>query len=119
MRVINLLISLFSIIKAKALECVSVVNQKCTPRPKLLDVNEGVDEALFYPYNVLVNKCSGSCNTLGDPMAKLCVHNIIKRVNMKVYNFLMRLNETRNVLWHESCKCVFRLISSVCNSKQI
>ena len=64
MRVINLLISLFSIIKTKALEYVSVVNQKCTPRPKILDVNEGVGEALFYPYNMLVNKFSGSCNTL-------------------------------------------------------
>ena len=31
----------------------------------------------------------------------------------------MRLNETRNVLWHESCKCVCLLNSSVCNSKQI
>ena len=52
-------------------------------------------------------------------MAKLCVPNIVKRVNKKVYNFLMRLNETRNVLWHESSKCVCRLNSSVCNSKQI
>ena len=89
------------------------------PRPKILDVNEGVGEALFYPYNVLVNKCSGSCDTLDNPMAKLCVSNIIKRINMKVYNFLMRLNETRNVLWHESCKCVCKLNSSVCNNKQI
>ena len=86
--------------KTKTLECVSVVNQKCMPRPKILDVNEGVGEALFYPYNVLVNNCSGSCNTLDDPMAKMCVSNIIKRINMKVYNFLMRLNETRKVLWH-------------------
>ena len=31
----------------------------------------------------------------------------------------MMLNETRNVLWHETCKCVCRLNSSVCNSKQI
>ena len=105
MRLIGLTISLFSIIKTKALECVSVVNQKCMLRPKILDVNEGVGEALFYPY-VLVNKCSGSCNTLDNPMAKLCVPDIIKRVNMQVYNFLMRLNETRNVLWHESCKCL-------------
>ena len=119
MKIISLLISLFSIIKTKALECVSVVNRECMPRPKILDVNEGVGEALFYPYNVLANKCSGSCNTLDDPMAKLCVPNIIKRVNIKVYNFLMRLNETRNVLWHESCKCVCRLNSSVCNNKQI
>ena len=104
MWLINLSISLFSIIKTKALECVSVVNQKCMPKPKILDVNESVGEALFYLYNVLVNKCSGSCNTLDDPMAKIWVPNIIKRGNMKVYSFLMRLNETRNVLWHESCK---------------
>ena len=52
-------------------------------------------------------------------MAKLCVANVIKRVNMQVYNFLIRLNETRNVLWHESCKCVCKLNSSVCNNKQI
>ena len=95
MRVINLVISLFSIIKIKALECSSVINQECRPRPKILNVNEGIGEALFYPYNVLVNKCSGSSDTL------------------------MRLNETRNVLWHEGCKCACRLNSSVCNSKQI
>ena len=81
---INLLISLFGIIKTKALECVLVVNQKCMPRPKILDVNEGVGEALFYLYNVSVNKCSGSCNTLDNPMTKLCVPNVIKRVNMQV-----------------------------------
>ena len=98
MRLINLAISLFSILKVKTLICVSVINQKCMSRPKILDVNEGVSEALFYPYNVLVNKCSGSCNTLDKPIAKLCVPNIIKKINMKVYNFLMRLNETRNVL---------------------
>ena len=70
MKIISLLISLFGIIKAKALECVSVVNQKCMPRPKILDVNEGAGEALFYLYNVQVNKCSGSCNTFNNPMTK-------------------------------------------------
>ena len=91
------------------------------PRPKILDVNEGVDEgvgALIYPNNVLVNKCSRSCNTFDNPMAKLCVPNV-KRLNMQVYNFLMMLNGTRNVLWHESCKCVCKLNSSICNNKQI
>ena len=119
MKIISLLISLFSIIKTKALECVSVVYQKCMARPKILDVNKDVGEVLFYLYNVQVNKCSGSCNTLDNPMTKLCVANVIKRVNMQVYNFLMRLNETRNVLWHENCKCVCKINSSVCNNKQI
>ena len=98
MWLIGLTISVFSLIKTRTLECVSIINRKCMPRLKILDVNEGVGEALFYPFYVLVNKCSGSCNTLDDPMAKLCVPNIIKGINMKVYNFLKRFNETRNVL---------------------
>ena len=119
MWLISLTISLFSIIKTRALECASIINRKCMPKSKILDVNEGVREALFYPFNVLVNKCSGSCDTINNPMAKLCVPGIIKRVNMQVYSFLMMLNETRSVIWHESCKCACRLNSSVCNSKQI
>ena len=78
MWLIGLTISLVSIVKTRALECVSVINQICMPRPKVLDVNEGVGEALFYLYNVLVNKCSGSCNTFSNPMAKLCIPNVIK-----------------------------------------
>ena len=87
MWLINLAISLFSILKVNTLECLSVINRECMPRPKILDVNEGIGEALFYPYNVLVNKCSGSCNKLDDPVAKMYVPNIIKNVSMKVYKF--------------------------------
>ena len=119
MLIINLTISLFSVLKVNTLECLSLINQKCMPRPKILNENEGIGEALFYLYNVLVNECGGSCDTLDNPMSKICVPKIIKNVNMKAYNFLMRLNETRNVLWHESCKCLCRLNSSVCNSKRI
>ena len=54
MWLINLPISLFNILKVNALECVSVINQKFMTRPKILDVNEGVGEALFHPHNVLV-----------------------------------------------------------------
>ena len=85
MWLIGLTISLFSIIKTRALECISVINRKCMPRPKILDVNKSVGEALFYPYNVLVNKCNGSCDTINNRMAKLCVPGIIKRINMQVY----------------------------------
>ena len=87
MWLINLAISLFITLKVNALECVSVINQKCMPRPKIVDVNEGVGEAIFCPYNVLVNKCSGSCNTLDNPMTKLCVPSVIKRVKCKFIIF--------------------------------
>ena len=97
MLIINLAISLFSVLKVNTLECLSLINRECMPRLKILNVNEGIGEALFYPYNVLVNKCSGSCDTLDNPMSKICVPKIIKNVNMKVYNFLMRLNESAYV----------------------
>ena len=119
MMLINLAISLFSVLKVNTLGCLSIINRKCMPRPKILNVNEGIGKALFYLYNVLVNKCSGNYDTLDNPMSKICVPKIIKNVIMKVYIFLMRLNETRNLLWHESCKCNCRLNSSVRNSKQI
>ena len=64
MLLINLFINLFNVLKVKKLECLSVTNQKCMPRPKILDVNEGVGEALFYPFNVSINKCSRSCDTM-------------------------------------------------------
>ena len=87
MLVISLAISLFSALKVNSLECLSLINREYMPRPKILNVNEGIGEALFYPYNVLVNKCSGSCDTLDNPMSKICVPKFIKNVNMKVYNF--------------------------------
>ena len=40
MKIISLLISLFSIIKTKALGCVSVTNHECITRPKIIDVNK-------------------------------------------------------------------------------
>ena len=116
MRVINLLISLFSIIKTKALECVSVVNQECMVRPKIIDVNK--NDLVFYPLSIKVNTCSGNCNNINNPMAKLCVPDIIKDMNIKVFNMLARINEARKTTWHETCKCVCCFTSAVCNNKQ-
>ena len=118
MLIISLITNLLNIIKVKTLECMSVTNQQCKPRPKIIDVN-AVNEAVYYSYSVLINKCSGSCNDLNDPMAKLCIPDITKSISMKVYNLLIRANETKNVLWHETCKCISCLTSAGCNKKQI
>ena len=116
MLLINLAISLFSILKVKALECVSVINEKCMSRPQITDFNK--NEPMFYPLSIKVNKFSGDCNNINDPMAKLCVPNIVKDMNIKVFNLLARINETRKIIWHETCKCVCRLTSAICNDRQ-
>ena len=92
-------------------------NQKCKSRPKIINVNN--NEPVFYPYFIKVNQCSGICSNINDPYAKLCVPDIIKSINVKVFNLMSRINETRQIIWHETCKCICRLTSAVCNRRQI
>ena len=44
--------------------------------------------------------------------------NVVKNVNLKVFNLLSRTNKTRYIEWHETCKCQYRLEASVCDNKQ-
>ena len=99
-----------------SLNCVSMKNQEGKIRPKLVNVNS--DELTFYPYSVKINKCSGSCNNINDPYAKMCIHSVGKNINLKVFNLISRKNETRHTKLHETCKCKCRLDASVCNNKQ-
>ena len=116
MKIISLLIGLFGIIETKALECVSVTNQESMVRPKIIRVNK--NEIVFYPLSIKVNNCSGNCNNINDPMTELCVPDIIKDMNIKVFNMLARINETRKITWHKTCKCICRFNKAVCNDKQ-
>ena len=52
---------------------------------------------MFYPYSTPMNRCKGSCNTIKDPYHKLCVPDIIKNINVKVFNLMSRTNETRHI----------------------
>ena len=94
----------FNLSHVNSLECISMNNPECKARPKIIDVNN--NEPMFYPYSIKVNKCSGSCSNINDPYAKLCVPDIIKNINVKVFNLISRINETRQIIWHETCKCV-------------
>ena len=50
--------------------------------------------------------------------AKICVPDVIKELNVKVFNLMSRTNETRHIKWHETCKSICRLDAVVCNNKQ-
>ena len=107
----------FNALSVNSLECVSMNNKGCKARPKIIDVNK--NEPVFYPYSIKINKCSGSCGSINNPYAKICLPNIIKNINVKVFNLMLRVNETKQIIWHETCKCVCRLNLAVCNNKQI
>ena len=99
-----------------ALNCVSMHNQKCKVRPKIVDINS--NSPMFYPFSIKVNKCSGNCNSINDPYAKICVPDIVKDLNVRVFNLMSRNNETRHIKWDKTCKCLCRLDKIICNSKQ-
>ena len=85
-------------------------------RPTLININS--NEALFYPFFVSANKSAGSCNTVDDPYGRIFVPNKIKNMNVKVFNLMWGVNETRFLGQHESRECKCRLNKSECNSKQ-
>ena len=76
-----------------ALNCISINNQECKVRPEIVDVSS--NNPIFYPFSVKMNRCSGNCNSINDPYARICVPDIVKNLNVKVFNLMSRTNETR------------------------
>ena len=90
--------------------------QPCKARPEIINVSS--NNPVFFPFSIKKSKCSGNCNNINDPYAKICVPDVIKDLNVKVFNLMSRTNETRFIKWHEKCKCKCRLDAIVCNNKQ-
>ena len=107
---------LSSLVGATPLSYILMNNQACKVGPEIINVNS--NEPVFYPFSIKTSKCSGSCNNINDPYAKICVPDAIKDLNVKVFNLMSRTNETRHIKWHETCKCKCRLDAGVCNNKQ-
>ena len=43
------------------------------------------------------SKYRGSCNSINDPYAKLCIPDIVKNLNVTAFNLMSRTNETRRI----------------------
>ena len=81
-----------------ALNCVSSNNQECKVRPKIADINS--NNPMFYPFSIKINKCSGNCNNINNPYAKICVPNTVKDLNVRVFILMSKTNETRHIERH-------------------
>ena len=84
-----------------ALNCVSLKNQKCKVRPEIVDVSS--NNPIFYPFSAKINRCSGNCNSINDPYARICIPDV-KNLNVKVFNLMSRSNETKSIKLHETSK---------------
>ena len=77
-----------------SLEFISMKNQECKLRPDIVNINS--NDPIFYPFSIKVNKCNGNCNNINDPYARICVTDVVKNLNVKVFN--LRGQSPRRVL---------------------
>ena len=75
-----------------SLSCISMNNQEYKTRPQAVNANG--DEPVFFPFSIETSKYSGSCNNINYPYAKMCVSDVVKNYNVKVFNLMSRTNET-------------------------
>ena len=71
----------------------------------------------FYAFIVSVNKRGGSCNTIDDPYAQICVRNKFKNMNIKLFHLISEVNVTRFLVQHEQYERKRRLNEDVCHQK--
>ena len=84
--VISTMMFFNNILNVNPLECASMNNQECKVRPKIIDINS--NNPIFYPLSIKINKCSGNCNNISNPYARICVPDIVKNLNVKVFNLI-------------------------------
>ena len=79
--------------KAIKLNCISMKNQECKTRLQVINVNS--NNPIFYPFSIKASKCRGKCNNINIPYAKICVPDVTKDLNVKVFSLMSRANETK------------------------
>ena len=92
---VSAVVLICNVINTIPLKCVSVNNQEFKIRPEIININ--CNAPLFYPDIIKINKCSGSCININDPYVKLCVSDVAKNINIKVFNLMSSTNETRHI----------------------
>ena len=89
-------IMLFSSLQnVNLLECISMKNQECKVRSEIVNINS--NDPIFYPFSIKINKCSGNCNNISNPYARICVPDTVKNLNVKAFNLISLTNETSHI----------------------
>ena len=101
---------------ANSLSCISMSNQPCKARSQIINII--TNNPTFYPLSVKTRKCGGNCNNINDQYTIICVCDVVKDLDVNVFNLMSRTNEKKYIKWHVICKCECRLDAIVSNNKQ-
>ena len=70
-------------------KCVSLSNQKCETQPTL--------------FNLHLDRCAGSCNTINDFSNEASVPNKTEDLKLGFFNMITIINESKKLTKHISC----------------
>ena len=86
------------VIASNHTKSVSLSNQKCMTQPTLISLhpNENSQEFHFYLFEVKLDRCVRSCNTLNDLSNKVCIPSKTEDLNLSVFNMITRMNESKH-----------------------
>ena len=75
-------------------------------------------ELKYYPFMIILDKCSGRCNSIDDLSTKIYVSSKTKDVNVKAFNIITNGNEAKTLTKYISCDFKCKLNGTTCNSNQ-
>ena len=101
---------------SSAAKYVSINDQPRIVRPVLIYLNP--NEFLYYLFIISLDRCDGIGNTVEDSFGRMCVPNKVEDVNLKVFNMIKGISESKSLLKHISYKSRCELDDGKCNSKQ-
>ena len=84
---------------ANSSSSISMSNQECKTRLQDINVN-GDEPVFFFPFIIETSKCSGSCNNINYPYAKICVPDVANNLNVKVFNLIIMKQDLQNGMKH-------------------
>ena len=90
-----------------AVKCVLLNNQQCMTSPTVIDLNP-VD-LNNYPFMISLDKCSEICNAVDDLSTNIGFSGETKKVNVKLFNMITRIDKAKTLTKHIlcDCKCIF------------
>ena len=97
----------YNLSSVNSLEWISISNQECKVGPEIVNVNS--KGPVFFPFSIKTSKCSGNCNNIIDPYAKVCVPDVV-RLDASACNNKQRWNEDKCM-----CECKELIDKGLCD----
>ena len=101
-------------------KCILLSNHKCVTQHSVINLNSIAysQKLRYYQFSVNLDKYAWSYNTLDDLSSRICVPNETEDLNWHVFNMITRINQSKALMKHISCKCECIFHNKKCNSNQ-